>query len=314
VVNRLEALGVTVEVDPTGSAVLAPKGDIARLRMQLAQDGLPAGGGMGYELLDKSNGLGATSFEQQMTRLRALEGELARSIRTLGPVKQARVHLVLPKRELFSREQQEPTASIVVAVRGAALNSGQVAAIRHLVASAVPKLRADRVSIVDTSGNLLASGESLDPSGAATAAAGGGVQDRRAEIEGRLGDAIERLLERAVGAGRVRAEVSADLDFDRITTNSEQFDPEGQVLRSSQLVTEENASSEGGKGGRVSVDRNLPNADETQGGGDAAAGSSSNRTEEINNFEISKTVRTHIRESGLIRRLSVAVMVDAEGA
>ncbi len=310
VMTRLESMGVVVDTTQDGQAIMAPKGEIARLRMLLAQDGLPAGGGGGYELLDKADGLGATSFAQQMTRLRALEGELARSIRTLGPIRQARVHLVLPKRELFSREQQDPTASIVIATRGPALTAQQVASIRHLVASAVPKLNPDKVSIVDTNGNLLASGDggvANDPN----AAIGGAAELRKIEIEKRLADAIELLLERAVGPGRVRAQVSADLDFDRITTNSEQFDPEGQVLRSSQIITEESQSRDGDGADRVSVDQNLPNTDD---GGAAAAGSASQsaRTEEVNNFEISKTIRTHIRESGLVRRLSVAVMVDAE--
>lgn len=310
VVSRLESMGVPVEISAGGGAVMAPKGEIARLRMILAQDGLPAGGGGGYELLDQADGLGATNFVQQMNRLRAMEGELARSIRTLGPVRHARVHLVLPKRELFSREQQEPSASIVVSVRGAALNPGQVAAIRHLVAAAVPKLQPARVSIVDTAGNLLASGDG-DVIGQATAAID--AQARRAEVEERLARAIESLLERAIGPGRVRAEVSAELDFDRITTNSEQFDPEGQVLRSSQVVTEENQSSESAtEGGAVTVDRNLPEAELANP--ESESGSQSSRTEEISNFEISKTVRTHIRESGLVRRMSVAVMVDAQAA
>ncbi len=311
VMNRLETMGVTVQVDQGGTAIMAPKGEIARLRMILAQDGLPSGGGGGYELLDKADGLGATSFAQQMTRLRALEGELARSIRTLGPVRQARVHLVLPKRELFSREQQEPTASIVVAVRGAALSAGQVAAIRHMVAAAVPKLLPTRVSIVDTAGNLLASGEDeIGKNGAQSP--GLAAQERRVEIERRLADAIERLLERAVGPGRVRAEVSADLDFDRITTNSEEFDPAGQVLRSNQIITQEEEAAERAGEDRVSVDRNLPDADLAGGAIPGGSNSKKNRTEEISNFEISKTIRTHIRESGLVRRLSVAVMVDAE--
>lgn len=310
VMTRLETMGVVVETDQAGTAIMAPKGEIARLRMILAQDGLPSGGGGGYELLDNANGLGATSFAQQMTRLRALEGELARSIRTLGPVRQARVHLVLPKRELFSREQQEPTASIVVAVRGAALTAGQVAAIRHMVAAAVPKLQPSRVSIVDTSGNLLASGEEANGKNGAQSL-GLAAQERKIDIQRRLAEAIERLLERAVGPGRVRAEVSADLDFDRITTNSEEFDPAGQVLRSNQIITQEEEAAERAGDDRVSVDRNLPDADLA---GENAAGSNSkkNRTEEISNFEISKTIRTHIRESGLVRRLSVAVMVDAE--
>ena len=308
VINRLEAMGVTVGTGPDGATVLAPRDEVARLRMLLAQDGLPAGGGGGYELLDKADGLGATSFAQQMNKLRALEGELARSIRTLSSVRQARVHLVLPKRELFSREQLEPSASIVVAVRGSALNSQQVSAIRHLVASAVPKLSPTRISIVDTNGNLLASGESTDPAGAP---AGAVAQDRKIDVEKRMAAAIQELLERVVGAGNVRAEVSADLDFDRITTNSEQFDPEGQVLRSSQTVTEENEANDGASNDRVSVDRNLPNTDAEAGGAGAKSASRSQRTEEISNFEISKTIRTHIRESGLVRRLSVAVIVNA---
>lgn len=312
VLSRLEAMDVRVESGGGGTIILAPSGEIPRLRMLLAQDGLPAGGSVGYELLDRSNGLGSTSFAQQMSRLRALEGELARSIRTLGSVRQARVHLVLPKRELFSREELDPTASIVVAVRGPEMSPGQVAAIRHMVAAAVPKLQANRVSIVDTAGNLLASGQPDAPTDSASASAQD-AQNRKHEIEQRLAEAIERLLERATGPDRVRAEISAELDFDRITTNSEQFDPEGQVMRSSQVVTEESQSSErsGADGGNVTVDQNLPNANEGGPNSDEA-GSQTARTEEISNFEISKTVRTHIRESGLIRRLSVAVMVDAE--
>lgn len=310
VMSRLETMGIAVEASPDGASILAPKGELARLRMMLAQDGLPGGGAGGYELLDKANGLGVTSFEQQMTRLRALEGELARSIRTLAPVRKARVHLVLPKRELFSREHQSPTASIVVAVRGAKLNPTQVAAIQHLVASAVPKLEANRISIIDTRGNLLASGSGDNDASAPAASAR--IETRKMEVEKRLSSAIETLLERTVGPGRVRAEVSADLDFDRITTNSEEFDPEGQVLRSTQTVTEQNENSDGNAKDRVSVDNNLPETETAVANNGRSSSSSSERTEEINNFEISKTVRTHIRESGLVRRLSVAVMVDSD--
>lgn len=310
VMARLEAMGVAVEASPDGESVLAPKGELARLRMTLAQEGLPGGGAGGYELLDKANGLGVTSFAQQMTRLRAMEGELARSIRTLGPVTKARVHLVLPKRELFSREQQIPTASIIVAVRGAKLNPTQISAIQHLVASAVPKLDADRISIIDTRGNLLASGGAADAQQNG-AASNGQIDARKVEVENRLSDAIEKLLERTVGPGRVRAEVSADLDFDRVTTNSEEFDPEGQVLRSTQTVTEQNENSDGNARDRVSVDNNLPEVEAGGANNGSGSASKSERTEEINNFEISKTIRTHIRESGLVRKLSVAVMVDS---
>src|SRR6202165_2839084 len=168
IVKELERQGIVYELRNDGGIVLAPKDRVPRLRMTLAEAGLPKGGGVGYEIFDKSDALGATSFVQNINPLRALEGELSRTIRALDRVQQARVHLVLPERPLFSREKAEPSASIVLKVRGT-LEAQQVSAIRHLIASAVNGLKPQRVSVVDETGRLLADG-SGDDSGGGTSA------------------------------------------------------------------------------------------------------------------------------------------------
>src|SRR6516225_8898077 len=161
IIKELERQGITYELRNEGSVILVPKDKVTRLRMKLAEGGLPKAGGVGYEIFDKSDTLGSTSFVQNITHLRALEGELARTIRALDRVQFARVHLVMPERTLFARDQAEPSASIVLKVRGA-LEGQQVRAIRHLVASAVNGLKPARVSIVDEAGQLLADGAATD--------------------------------------------------------------------------------------------------------------------------------------------------------
>src|SRR5947199_1700439 len=164
IVKDLERQAIPYEIKNDGAIVLVPKDRVPRLRMKLAESGLPKGGGVGYEIFDKSDALGATSFVQNINHLRALEGELARTIRALDRVQAARVHLVLPERPLFSRDKAEASASIVLKVRGA-LEPQQVRATRHLVASAVNGLKPQRVSIVDESGRLLADGAATDRAG-----------------------------------------------------------------------------------------------------------------------------------------------------
>jgi flagellar M-ring protein FliF len=237
--------------------------------------------------------------------VRALEGELERTIASINLIGSARVHLVLPRREIFTRERQQPSASIVVKLRGADhLSSPQVAAIQHLVASAVPDLTPDRVSIVDTDGNLLARG-----GGDNDTSAGSNAEDMQASYENRLSRRIEELVERSVGPGKARVDVHVDMDFDRVTTNSESYDPNGQVVRSTQTVTESNDTNQGAATQGVSVANNLPNAQA------AAPAPTSDRTrgsrnEETINYEISKTVRNQVSEAGQVKRQSVAVLVD----
>src|SRR5271154_2722857 len=161
IIKDLERQAIPYELRNDGAVIMVPKDKVTRLRMKLAEGGLPKGGGVGYEIFDKPAALGTTSFVQNINHLRALEGELSRTIRAVDRIQAARVHLVLPERPLFSREAPEPSASIVVRVRGA-LEARQIGAIRHLVASAVSGLKPQRVSIVDESGQLLADGAASD--------------------------------------------------------------------------------------------------------------------------------------------------------
>jgi flagellar M-ring protein FliF len=187
IVKDLERQGIPYELKHDGAIVLVPKDLVLRVRMKLAESGLPRGGGIGYEIFDKSDTLGATSFIQNINHLRALEGELARTIRALSRVEMARVHLVLPERPLFSREKVEPSASIVLKVRGR-LETQQVRAIRHLVASAVNGLKPERVSIVDEAGRLLADGAAGENN------IGGSVDERQASFERRLREQVEAIV------------------------------------------------------------------------------------------------------------------------
>jgi flagellar M-ring protein FliF len=308
IVSKLEAQNVPYELRAGGTQIYVPSDRVLRLRMSFAEAGVPRGGTIGYEIFDRSDSIGATNFVQTLNHVRALEGELSRTISSIGPVATARVHLVIPRRDLFSRDRQEPTASVVLRLREAGtLPRQQVNAIQHLIASSVAGLKPARVSIIDDRGNLLARGQSDgdDNSAQATAAS---AEEMRRGYEQRLARTIEELLERSVGVGKVRAEVTAEMDFDRIVTNTESFDPDGQVVRSTQTVTESSDAKEASSTGGVSVTANLP-----EGDGNSQQGQNSNRTsrsEETVNYEITKTIKNHIREAGAVRRLSVAVLVD----
>ncbi len=298
IIKDLERQGIQFELRNEGSIIMVPKDKVTRLRMKLAEGGLPKGGGVGYEVFDKSDALGTTSFVQNINHLRALEGELARTIRAIDRIQAARVHLVLPERPLFSRETPEPSASIVLRVRGS-LEAQQIRAIRHLVASAVNGLKPQRVSIVDESGQLLADGAQTDPDQAVG-------EERRTAYEKRIRKQVEDIVSSVVGSGRARVQLSADFDFNKITQTSDKYDPEGRVLRSSQ--TREEMSQTAENNGQVTVNNELPG---NQAGGNAAvAKDQSKKTEETNNYEISRTTKTEVTEVGRVNRISVAVLVD----
>jgi flagellar M-ring protein FliF len=298
IIKDLERQGIPFELRNEGSIILVPKDKVTRLRMKLAEGGLPKGGGVGYEIFDKSDALGTTSFVQNINHLRALEGELARTIRGIDRIQAARVHLVLPERPLFSREAPEPSASIVVRVRGA-LEQQQIRAVRHLVASSVNGLKPQRVSIVDESGNLLADGAGTDVDQAAG-------DERRNAFEKRMRKQVEDIVSSVVGMGRARVQLSADFDYNKITQTSDKFDPEGRVLRSSQ--TREESSASGADTGQVTVNNELPGQNNNNSA--AAPRDQSKKTEETNNYEISRTTKTEVTEAGRVNRISVAVLVD----
>jgi flagellar M-ring protein FliF len=305
--QRLDALGVPYRLSGGGDAVMVPADRALKLRMSLAEEGQPVGSTVGYELLDKAGPFGTSEFQANINLRRAIEGELARSIGTLRQVRSARVHINLPKRELFARDAAPPTASIVLAFRGGAtLEKSQIAGIKHLVAAAVPALAPERVTLVDDSGNLLA--QAADPG--SEGLAGTEAEDYRAALEARLKAKIVQLLERTLGPGHVEAEVSADIDFDEVATTAESYDPNGQVVRSTQTTSDKTDSDQRQQADNVTVANNLPT--ERAQGAAAANGSSerANRTEETVNYEISRVVRNQTHKGGTVRRLSVAVQVD----
>lgn len=300
VVAALDRQRVPYRLAANGTQVLVPAEDVPRLRLALAREGLPAGGSIGNEIFDRGESLTTTPFQQEMNRLRALEGELARSIRALQGVRSARVHLVLPRREAFSRERAEAQASVLLTMQGVQrLDREGIQAVLHLVVTAVPALRPQNVSIVDSRGELLARGGQplAGPAGAQT------QDELRRGQEARLARGVEEMLERVLGPGRVRAEVAMEMDFDRVETREERFDPDNQVARSTQSTTENNRTQENGT---VSVGNNLPGS-EPPGGGN---GNTENRQEETTNYEIGRSTRNVLREHPVIRRLTVAVLVD----
>jgi flagellar M-ring protein FliF len=303
IVQRLDAQRVSYELRGDGSQIYVPQDQVAKLRLSLASEGIPAGGSIGYEIFDRADALGTTNFVQQINQIRALEGELARTIRAIHQVRSARVHLVMPKRELFSRDRAEPTASVLLALQGT-LDKGQVSAIQHLVASAVPGMKANNVSVIDSNGDLLARGADDDQLDTANA------QDMRRSYEARLSQAIEQLLGQTLGAGKVRAEVTADLDFNQVTTNKEDFNPDGQVVRSTSSVEETGNSQERQSANNVSVANNTPNPPGQETGNGNGSTEQNSRTEETVNYEISKTVQTEVKASGNVKRISAAVLVD----
>lgn len=307
IVAELDKTGTPYELASGGSQISVPADKVLRLRLNMAEQGIPSGGSIvGYEIFDRSESFGSSNFVMNVNMLRALEGELARTIGSLNGVDSVRVHLVMPKRELFSREREKPSASVTIKMRGgSALERQEVTAITHLVASAVPSLDASKVTIVDSHGKLLARGDGNDSiDGIASTAA-----EYRIAYETRMQQTLEDLLEKVIGVGKVRVQVAADINFDRVVTNSEKYDPDGQVVRSVQSNTQkENAVDKAGKDS-VSAANNLPAA------GSANEGSTSSNklaehSDETTNYEISKTVENHIKEAGNINRISVAVLVD----
>jgi len=306
VTTRLDTLNIPYQLRNDGAQILVPADMVAKARLQLASEGLPTGGSIGYEIFDKTQGLATSSFVQNINQLRALEGELARTVQGIQGVRQARVHLVLPQRELFSRDKQDPSASILLRMAGQVrLDRKQVQAVQHLVATAVPGLKPERVSVVDERGTLLAGGVDESTGIGALSSA----NDLKLAYENRLARSVEDLLERTVGQGKARVEIAADMNTDRVSENSEQFNPDQQVVRSTQTVNDQSEQNESDNNQSVTIANNLPQG-QGQAGSGTANTSRSNRSEETTNYEITRVVRSQVREPGGVARLSVAVLVD----
>lgn len=300
ITTALDQANVKYEVKGDGSTIMVARDQVASTRLMLSSKGLPTSGSVGYEIFDEASALGQTDFVQQLNRQRALEGELGRTIQSLDGVTSTRVHLVLPKRQLFDEEKEEPSASVTIGVGGRAPTPEQVQAIQNLVSSAVPNMKPGRVTVVDQHAKTLSAGE--DGYG------GQAADGRRNEVEQRIAKTVKNLVEGVVGAGKARVNVTADLNLARVTVQQETFDPDGQVVRS-ETTNEENArENQPDQNGAVSASANIPGG--VGQNGDMLNQSASGRTESTTNYEISKTVRTEVQEPGDMKRLSVAVAID----
>ncbi len=302
IVTQLETSNVKYKLENNGTEILVPQEDVNRMRIDTADLALASkGANVGYEIFDHSDALGSTNFIQNVNLIRALEGELARTIRSVENVKNARVHLVLPKREMFSREEQQPSASVIITTAEGKLNPKSVIAIQKLIAAAVPKLDVKNVAIADSFGNLLT--DNYEDENTLTAARN---ELNRQEQELKMARNIQNLLEKTTGPGKVRAQVYLDMDFDQVVTNEEIFDPDSQVVRSQATINDDSSSTD--RDGTVTVAQNIPNGDMPQQ--NSGSYSQNSRSEETINYEISKTVRNKVKNTGTIRRLTVAVVVD----
>jgi len=307
ILSRLDRMGMYYKVEGGGAQIMVPVNKVLSARMQMAEEGLPAAGAtVGYEIFDKEEKLGVSGFVYNINLVRALEGELSRTIGSFNKVAGARVHLVLPKRDLFARRSQEPSASVVLRMRGLEpLDRGEIDAISHLVATAVPGLSVRRITIVDTRGRPFKKGaEDPDDPGAIAE----GADEYRTKVEKRIKNTLEDLIGRSVGMGRVEAQVTADVDFDYVVTNSESFDPESQVARSVQN-TESRENAENAVGGDVSVAGNLPPPGTES---DVKSRNNSEKLDTVTNYELSKTTRKYVKGVGSVRKLSVAILVDGQ--
>ncbi len=324
VTTTLQQLNVTYKTEASGT-VLVPADQVYDLRFKLAAQGLPKGGGVGFELMDSPK-LGMTQFQEQLAFQRGLEGELARTIQSLSPVESARVHLAIPKPSVFIRDKQTPTASVLVNMHpGRALDASQVQSIVHLVASSVPELAPGSVTVVDQSGNLFtAKSDSQSMRGLNSS-----QLDYIRQMEAYYAQRIEAIIAPIVGAGNVKAEVRADLDFSESEATSETFKPnptpDTQSIRSQQSVDDASGIANQAQGvpgalsnqppGPASAPFNAPpGANAGANTGQPQGATSSSRKESTVNFELDKTIRHTKEPLGRIKRLSVAVVVNYKSA
>ncbi len=303
IVARLDSENVKYKLTKNGTEIMVPVNDVNRMRVNTAELALASkGANVGYEVFDNTDALGSTNFVQNVNLIRALEGELARTIRSVDNIKTARVHLVMPKREMFSREEQIPTASVVIKTRQGDLDLAAVQSIQKLVAAAVPKLDVKNVSIVDAAGNLLTGFDEEEKVNLRNT----NNEIMRLEQERKLASKVVDLLEKTVGEGRAQAQVTIEMDFDEVVTNEEIYDPDSQVIRSQATVSEEGTSGDSSQ--PVTVAQNIPNGDSVTA--NSGIFEQKSKVEETINYEISKVIRNKIKNTGTLKRLTVAVMVD----
>ncbi len=339
VVETLTASGIDYTIEPNSGALLVKADDLARARMRLAAAGVaPTDNSVGFEILDREQGLGTSQFMEATRYRRGLEGELARTVASLNNVKAARVHLAMPKASVFVRDERKPSASVLVELYpGRALEPSQVMAIVNLVATSVPELDKGQVTVVDQKGNLLSDQQELSELTMA-----GKQFDYTRRMETLFTQRVHNILQPVLGTGRYKAEVSADVDFSSVESTSEMFNPDQPALRSEQQVNEQRQSSLPPQGvpGALSNQPPGPAAAPQQAAGAAAPAGpvapgqplvdangqqitdpvtgqpmlapypADKREQSTRNFELDRSISYTRQQQGRLRRLSVAVVVD----
>ncbi|MEQ4692551.1 MULTISPECIES: flagellar basal-body MS-ring/collar protein FliF [Providencia] len=319
IVSQLTQMNVPYQIADNGSAILVPADKVHELRLKLAQSGLPKGGNTGFELLDKEQ-FGISQFSEQVNYQRALEGELSRTIESLSPVQNARVHLAIPKPTLFVREQKLPTASVTVGLLpGRMLDESQITAIVHMVSSSVSGLTAANVTIVDQTGRLLTNNDNSQQS------ANSAQIKMTKEMESHLKQRIEDILSPLVGRANVHAQVTAQMDFSKVEQTSEEYKP-NQTPESAAIRSRQNSQSmqnnNGGTGGVPGALSNQPpsapsapvstdkNNQTSQKNNMTSNGSSHSQSDETTNYEVDRKISHTQRQIGVVDRLSVAVIIN----
>ncbi|AZS22474.1 MULTISPECIES: flagellar basal-body MS-ring/collar protein FliF [unclassified Caulobacter] len=305
VTQALDQAGIKYETKGDGSTIMVPRDKVASARLMVAGKGLVSSGSIGYEIFDTSNALGQTDFVQQLNRQRALQGELERTIKAMQGVNSVRVHLVLPKRQLFEENAEQPSAAVTIGVGSREPSSDMVRAIQNLVSSSVPNMKAEKVAVIDQHGKTLSapSDESL---------AGKMAQDRKSEVEARIAKTVKDMIEGVLGPGKARVNVTADLDLNRVTTQEERFDPDGQVVRSESTTEASSQENKNEDNAGVTAAANVPGGQGANGF--QQLGSRSGQNDSVTNYEISKSVKTTVQEPGAIKKIAVAVAIDGVSA
>jgi flagellar M-ring protein FliF len=302
ITEKLKAQNVEYTLSADGTSIMAPQEKLAELRMGMAGEKL--GGKIGYEVLDEEQPFGVSASRAKLNETRAVEGELSKSIQTIQDVSAARVHIVMPERAMFANESRKATAAVTVKTKGR-LSAESIASIRYLVSSSVPELSPEAVSVVDQTGALLARAGDPGTAGA------GDADERQAAVEAKLRDEVESLLEPIVGQGKVRAEVSAQIDRDQTREESNVFDPDKQVISRQVSVESGDQNQETDAApGTATVANQLPDAQAQPGTPGASKQSRSNQTSEDTTYDNSSTRTVTLRAPGKVTRLSVAVMID----
>ena len=303
IVKKLKEAKTPYQITADGKGILVPSDKVYELRLSLASEGLPQGGGVGFEIFDRKS-FGMTEFVQKLNYQRALQGELSRTISQLNGVEQARIHLVIPEKSLFKENERPATASVVLKLKSNhALRDNEIQGVVHLIASAIEGLDPDHVTVLDSRGKMLSKGnDTTDPTSKMTST----MQETQRVYEKNMEERIQSLLDRIVGAGKSVARVSAAFDFKQVERLEEKFDPDTIAVRSEQRTEKKGASTTSSMG-VPGVQSNLGRA----GQGSAATGGGSKNDETLN-YEVSRSTAKIIEPVGALSKISVAVLVDGK--